>query len=172
MNIQVLNSVKQCITLAYRVIKTRYSGCHDKTHWLARINHFRVLNSAREEVILSAKEHATVCVGNKFVRDVTALTAVVISSLFLLNAPSVHAQEEYTQAANQLPVTIEQVRWKSEDQVRALLGEPKSIRGPIGTHASYELWSYEGFSVAFANNRAFHLFNENSLHKIQLEENR
>lgn len=68
---------------------------------------------------------------------------------------------------------VEQIRWKSEAQVRALFGEPNSIQGPIGTHASYTLWKYDDFTIAFANNRAFHLFNENSLRKeVELEENR
>lgn len=68
---------------------------------------------------------------------------------------------------------VEQIRWKSESQVRSLHGEPNSIQGPIGTHASYTLWKYDGFSIAFANNRAFHLFDKDSLRKeVELEENR
>lgn len=67
-------------------------------------------------------------------------------------------------------VGIEQVQWKSESQVRALLGEPESIKGPIGTHASYMMWKYRDFTVAFANRRAFHMFNNNSLRKVQLIE--
>ena len=69
-------------------------------------------------------------------------------------------------------VELEQIRWKSESQVRSLLGDPINIHGPIGTHASYTLWKYDGFTVAFANKRAFHLFNEDSLKKIELIENR
>lgn len=53
---------------------------------------------------------------------------------------------------------INEIRWKSEDQVRSILGEPNQVRGPIGTHAQYELWTYSDFTVAFANNRAFHMF--------------
>ena len=68
-------------------------------------------------------------------------------------------------------VELEQIRWKSESQVRSLLGDPASIQGPIGTHASYTLWKYEGFTIAFANQRAFHLFDEDSLKKIELSEN-
>ena len=67
---------------------------------------------------------------------------------------------------------IAEVRWKSESQVRALYGEPKSISSPVGTHASYTMWKYQDFTVVFANNRAFHLFKKDSLKKIQLEENR
>ncbi|NND82475.1 MAG: hypothetical protein HKN50_08615 [Gammaproteobacteria bacterium] len=55
-------------------------------------------------------------------------------------------------------VDREQIRWKSESQVRALLGEPNSVRGPIGTHAQYTLWKYDRVTVAFANRKAFHLF--------------
>ncbi|MBX2847163.1 MAG: hypothetical protein KTR16_02490 [Acidiferrobacterales bacterium] len=68
---------------------------------------------------------------------------------------------------------VSDIRWKSESHVRSLYGEPNSIQGPIGTHATYELWKYDNFSVAFANNRAFHLFNKDSLTKeVELEENR
>lgn len=94
------------------------------------------------------------------------IAAAAIGCLLGVLSPTM-AQDEPKPAAS-----VEQVRWKSEQQVRALLGDPKSVRGPIGTHATYELWQYEGFSVAFANNHAFHLFDENSLRKIQLEENR
>lgn len=67
----------------------------------------------------------------------------------------------------------EQVRWKSESQVRSLYGQPNSIQGPIGTFASYTLWKYDDFTIAFANNRAFHFFEKNSLRKqVGLEENR
>ena len=67
---------------------------------------------------------------------------------------------------------IEQIRWKSEAQVRSILGNPKSIQGPIGTHASYTLWKYDDFTVAFANNRAFHMFEHSSLQKFVLDEDR
>lgn len=67
---------------------------------------------------------------------------------------------------------VEQVRWKSESQVEAVLGEPQSKTTPVGTHASYTLWKYDGFTVAFANNRAFHLFKNDSLRKMALDENR
>jgi len=68
---------------------------------------------------------------------------------------------------------VEDVRWKSESQVRNLYGEPNSIQGPIGTHASYTLWKYDDFTIAFANNRAFHLFDKDSLTRtVELEENR
>ena len=73
---------------------------------------------------------------------------------------SVHAQD------------VEEVRWKSESHVRNLYGEPNSVRGPVGTHASYQLWTYDNFTVAFANNRAFHLFNNNRSNEFELEENR
>ena len=64
---------------------------------------------------------------------------------------------------------VDEVKWKSEQQVRDLYGEPNLILGPIGTHASYSLWKYAGFTVAFANSRAFHLFNNRSLTKSQTE---
>lgn len=67
---------------------------------------------------------------------------------------------------------LQELRWQSESKVRAKLGDPLSIRGPIGTHASYQLWNYPNFSVAFANNRAFHVFDEDSLRKLELEEER
>ena len=67
---------------------------------------------------------------------------------------------------------LSDIRWKSEQQVRDKFGDPDSIRGPIGTHASYQLWNYPDFSVAFANNRVFHLFDKDSLHKFELNENR
>lgn len=67
---------------------------------------------------------------------------------------------------------IDDVRWKSEEHVRSLYGEPNSIRGPVGTHASYTLWKYDNFTVAFANSRVFHLFDSNSMKKMKLEENR
>jgi hypothetical protein len=67
---------------------------------------------------------------------------------------------------------ISEIRWKNESQVRALYGEPKSISNPVGTHATYTMWKYGDFTVAFANNRAFHLFKKDSLKKFQLEENR
>jgi hypothetical protein len=67
---------------------------------------------------------------------------------------------------------INDIRWKSEAQVKAVLGEPNSVSTPIGTHASYTLWQYNDFTVAFANNRAFHLFGKNSLQKLNLNENR
>ncbi len=67
---------------------------------------------------------------------------------------------------------IDQIRWKSEEQVRAILGEPQSVTPPIGTHASYTMWKYQEYTVAFANGKAFHLFNKNSLRKFELQENR
>lgn len=67
---------------------------------------------------------------------------------------------------------IEEVRWKSESQVRALYGEPQSITAPVGTHATYTMWKYQDFTVAFANNRAFHLFKKDSLKKFELREDR
>ena len=66
---------------------------------------------------------------------------------------------------------IDQIRWKSVEQVRAILGEPQSITPPIGTHASYTMWLYDSYTVAFANGKAFHLFDKNSLRNIDLREN-
>lgn len=67
---------------------------------------------------------------------------------------------------------INDIRWKTESQVRAALGEPNSMSVPIGTHASYTLWQYDNFTVAFANNRAFHMFNKDSLQRMDLNEKR
>lgn len=67
---------------------------------------------------------------------------------------------------------INDIRWKSEAQVKAVLGEPNSVSNPVGTHASYTLWQYDNFTVAFANNRAFHMFNKDSLQRMELNENR
>ncbi len=33
----------------------------------------------------------------------------------------------------------EQFLWQSQDQVKAVLGEPNSVRLPVGTHAEYTL---------------------------------
>ncbi len=75
--------------------------------------------------------------------------------------------------ANQvLAQNVDQIRWKSAEQVRAILGEPQSITPPVGTHASYTMWKYENHTVAFSNGRAFHLFGKDSLRKFQLQENR
>jgi len=68
--------------------------------------------------------------------------------------------------------SVEQVRWKSESQVEAILGEPQSKTSPVGTHATYTLWQYDGYFVAFANSRAFHLFRTDSLKKMALDEDR
>lgn len=78
-------------------------------------------------------------------------------SLIVMNS-AVNAQE------------VNDIRWKSESQVRAILGEPLSATSPVGTHASYTLWRYDGFTVAFANNKAFHLFKNNSLDRIDLDQ--
>lgn len=66
--------------------------------------------------------------------------------------------------------SVEQVRWKSESQVREILGEPNNITAPVGTHATYTMWKYDNFTVAFANSKAFHLFNVDSLRKVELNE--
>lgn len=68
--------------------------------------------------------------------------------------------------------SLEQIRWKGEDKVREILGEPQSTRGPVGTHASYTMWEYPEYTVAFANKKAFHMFRRNSLKKMSIEENR
>lgn len=68
--------------------------------------------------------------------------------------------------------SISEIRWKSMQQVRQVLGEPVNVRGPVGTHANYTMWEYPDFTVAFSNEKAFHLFRKNSLKKIRLEENR
>ena len=96
------------------------------------------------------------------------LRCAAIVSIF--TAGSVFAQQSGSSVDPQ--TLLSDLRWKSESEVRNRLGDPQSIRGPIGTHASYQLWNYEGFSVAIADNRVFHLFDESSLRKMQLEENR
>lgn len=68
--------------------------------------------------------------------------------------------------------SIDNIRWKSAEQVKQILGEPVRVRGPVGTHANYTMWEYSDFTVAFSNEKAFHLFRKNSLKKIKLEENR
>lgn len=68
--------------------------------------------------------------------------------------------------------SIEDIRWKSESEVRAILGEPQTITSPVGTHATYTMWKYVNFTVAFANNKAFHLFKNDSLKRFELQENR
>lgn len=67
---------------------------------------------------------------------------------------------------------LNDVRWKTEAQVRQILGEPNDVSRPVGTHATYVMWKYDDFTVAFANSRAFHMFRKDSLKKIVLEENR
>ncbi|MEM7358701.1 MAG: hypothetical protein AAF431_06380 [Pseudomonadota bacterium] len=97
----------------------------------------------------------------KFSAILIVATALFVSAIGL-------AQE----ANSATDLNLEQIRWKSESQVRALLGDPNSVHGPVGTHASYTLWKYDEFTIAFANNRAFHLFDKNSLKKFELDENR
>ena len=97
------------------------------------------------------------------------MVAITIFSA-LVHAGFVTAQDNGSSIDSQALLT--DLRWKSEEQVRAQLGDPDSVRGPIGTHASYQLWDYPEFSVAFANNRAFHLFDKNSLHRMELNEDR
>lgn len=67
---------------------------------------------------------------------------------------------------------INDVRWKTEVQVRALLGAPNSVSSPTGTHATYTLWQYDNITVAFANSKAFHMFHKNSLSRLDLNEKR
>jgi len=90
--------------------------------------------------------------------------AIVSSVLFgvLANQAMAQTAAEY----------LDQLRWKNTDQVRAVLGEPLSTTPPVGTHATYTMWQYEKCTVAFANGSAFHVFDKNSLRRIDLEENR
>jgi len=64
---------------------------------------------------------------------------IVFTSLLLISSLS--------QAQN-----IQDIRWKSESQVRAILGNPQSVSQPVGTHATYTMWRYADFTVAFSNN--------------------
>lgn len=66
--------------------------------------------------------------------------------------------------------TLAEVQWKTEDEIRDLYGEPIEISGPVGTHASYQLWSYEGFYVAFSDGRAFHRFDDVVSSEIEQED--
>ena len=59
----------------------------------------------------------------------------------------------------------EQFLWQSQYQVKAVLGEPNSVRLPVGTHAEYTLWEYDQVIVAFANERVIHVFDKNALRK-------
>ena len=86
----------------------------------------------------------------------TALTIMLSSLLATIFTTTAYGQ------------SIDQIRWKSQDKVRAILGEPLSKSKPIGTHATYQLWTYDEFIVAFANQRAFHMFFDDSLAKTKL----
>ena len=65
--------------------------------------------------------------------------------------------------------SIDQIRWKSQDKVKVILGEPLSKSTPIGTHATYQLWTYDEFIIAFANQRAFHMFFKDGFTKTSLD---
>lgn len=96
-----------------------------------------------------------------FIDQLVKTVPLAFFLIFLAFSTSLKAQE------------TRDIRWKTEAQVRALYGQPNSIQGPIGTHASYSLWKYENFTVSFANNRAFHLFRRDSLTRtIELQEQR
>jgi hypothetical protein len=92
-----------------------------------------------------------------------SLLAIALASLFSV---------AFAQNANIKSVELDQIRWKSESEVRSILGEPKSVHGPTGTHASYILWKYDELTVAFSNGRVFHMFDPDSLKKVVLDENR
>ncbi|WP_353410700.1 hypothetical protein [Arenicella sp. 4NH20-0111] len=84
------------------------------------------------------------------------IASILFLCLISVAAPKiVHAQ------------SIEDVRWKSEAQVEKLLGQPQRKTSPVGTHASYTLWKYDGFTVAFADSKAFHLFKDDSLNELK-----
>lgn len=100
---------------------------------------------------------------------IKALSLLVL--LVLVSTSSTGLAQESDHSVDRTAL-LNDIKWKTESQVRQILGAPDSIRGPIGTHASYQLWKYQGFSVAFSNNRAFHLFDESSLRKLALDENR
>lgn len=68
--------------------------------------------------------------------------------------------------------TASDIKWKGQAQIKRMYGEPRTVRGPIGTHASYAIWEYADFSIAFANNKAFHLFRNDSLKKVVLQQQR
>ncbi|MFT6046580.1 MAG: hypothetical protein ACI9WC_002287 [Arenicella sp.] len=90
-------------------------------------------------------------------------TILVISVCLL----AISAAPAFAQAPD-----LQEIRWKTESHIRSLLGEPESIRGPIGTFASYKLWKYADFTIAFADERVFHVFKKDSLTKFEMNENR
>ena len=89
--------------------------------------------------------------------------ALLLGLMCVASSSSVFAQNSVEQRLSEL-------RWKSESTVKSSLGEPASIRGPIGTHASYALWNYEDLTVAFADGRVFHVFNSYSMNKETTDE--
>jgi len=94
---------------------------------------------------------------NKNIKNAVLTSGLLLLSLMVVGTAS-QAQ------------TVEQIRWKSESQVREILGEPTSKTAPVGTHATYTMWKYDNFTVAFANSKAFHLFDTNSLRKVELND--
>lgn len=52
----------------------------------------------------------------------------------------------------------DELRWKSMQNVTAILGEPISKKGPVGTVREYQIWTYANCVVAFTNNRVTHAF--------------
>ena len=98
------------------------------------------------------------------------LLAIYLSLVAFITMPLFASTQTQSGAAvNQEGITLKQIQWKSEQQVRSLMGDPDSIKGPVGTHAAYTLWHYPNVAVAFANKRVFHLFRKDSLRKLQLE---
>ena len=94
----------------------------------------------------------------------------LVSTFFLVLFFSVSSNAQSFSQANSH--STDDIRWKSEEQVRRILGEPQNTKGPVGTHANYTIWEYPDFNVAFSNKKAFHLFRKDSLKTFELQENR
>lgn len=54
--------------------------------------------------------------------------------------------------------SFENLRWQTAATIQAKLGSPISKKGPVGTVRQYQLWSYDGYLVAFTNGRVTHVF--------------
>ncbi len=54
--------------------------------------------------------------------------------------------------------SYDELRWKNMANVKAILGEPLSKKGPVGTVRDYHIWKYENCIVAFTNGRVTHAF--------------
>ena len=90
----------------------------------------------------------------------TTLRAMLVLATFLQAAAL---------TASELP-NLDEFRFRSDSFVLERLGEPQRRSEAIGTHASYSLWTYPNFTVAFANRRVIHVFSKDSLRRVELVE--